>query len=249
LPKGEAAAQKALELDDSSAEAHNSMAASYLLYRWNAKAAAAESQKAIELNPNYAEAYHLYGYVLVALNRQDEALAAQQKSQELDPFARPWGLGRLLISFGRYKDAEAELRQRIAALPADESLHGLLAESYLMQGKTKESMEELAETLRIEGHEDFAAQVREAFAARGNRGVQEWRLADLKNSARHRYVSPLEFAFAYARLGQKDEAFRWLDKAYDGHAPWLIWIHRHSDIDSLRGAPRYEALVKRVGLP
>ena len=249
LHKGEAAAQKALQLDDSSAEAHNSMAASDLFYRWNGKAAAAESQQAIELNPNYAEAYHLYGYVLVALNREDEALAAQRRSQELDPLARPWGLGRLLNWFGRYKDAEVELRQGIAVKPADEDLHGLLAESYLMQGKSKESMEELAETLRIEGHENFAAQVREAYALRGGRGVEEWRLAHLKNSARHRYVSPMEFAFAYARLEQKDEAFRWLDKAYDEHAPWLILIGRHTDLDSLRGDPRYDALVKRVGLP
>ena len=96
---------------------------------------------------------------------------------------------------------------------------------------------------------DFAAQVREAYAVRGDRGVEEWRLAYLKNSARHRYVSPMEFAFAYARLGQKDEAFQWLDKAYDDHAPWLISIGRHTDLDSLRGDPRYAAFVKRVGLP
>jgi len=249
FPRGEAAARKALQLDDSSAEAHNSMAASYLFYRWNWEAAAAESQKAIAVNPSYAEAYHLYAYVLVTLGREDEALAAQQKSQELDPFARPWGLGRLLISFGRYKDAEIELRQRIAGLPGDESLHYLLSESCWLQGKTRESMEEYARTLLIEGHEDLAGQVRRAYAARGDHGVQEWRLAYLTNSARRNYVSPLEFGLAYARLGQKQQAFQWLDKAYDGHAPWLIWMHRHSALDSLRADPRYEVLIKRIGLP
>ena len=249
LPKGEAATLKALQLDDSVPEVHNSMAGNYLFYRWNWKAAEAESQKAIELDPNYAEAYHLYGYVLLVLNRKDEALEAQRKSQELDPFARPWGLGNLLIYLGRYKDAEIELRQRIAALPTDDDLHGLLADSLFMQGRDKEFVEEYAETLRIEGHENEAAEVRAAFAAKGMRGVQLRRLAQLNQLARHRYVSPLEFAFVYARLGQKDEAFRWLDKAYDDHVPWLVRIHQHSDLDSLRGDPRYEALIKRIGLP
>lgn len=249
LPKGEAAAQKALQVDDSSAEAHNSVAASNLFYRWDWDAAAAESQKAIAVNPNYAEAYHLYGYLLTALGREDEALMSQQKSQELDPFARSWGLGRLLSAFGRYKDAEIELRQRIAALPGDEWLHYELSESCWLRGKTRESMEEYAQVLVIEGHEDLAGQVRHAYAAQGDLGVQQWRLAHLNASARDRYVSPLEFAMAYARLGQKEQSFQWLDKAYDGHAPWLIWLGRHSELDSLRGDPRYEVLIRRIGLP
>jgi len=249
LPKGEAAAEKALQLDDSSAEAHSSMAANYLFYRWNWKAAEEESQKAIELNPNYAEAYHLYAYVLLVLNRNDGALDAQRQSQELDPFARPWGLGHVFNCLGRYHEAEIELRQRITAFPTNGGLRSELAESYLMQGRDKDSMEEYAETLRIEGHENLAAEVRAAFAAKGNRGVQQWRLADLKQLARNRYVSPLEFAFAYARLGQKEEAFRWLERAYDDHVPWLVRIHQHSDLDPLRGDPRYEALIKRIGLP
>jgi TolB-like protein/DNA-binding winged helix-turn-helix (wHTH) protein/tetratricopeptide (TPR) repeat protein len=249
LPKGEAATLKALQLDDSVPEAHNSMAGVDLFYRWNWKAAEAESQKAIELDPNYAEAYHLYGWVLLVSNRPDEALEAQRKSQELDPFTRPWGLGNLLISLGKYKDAEIELRQRIAALPTNDYLHGVLAEALYRQGRDKEFADEYAEVLRIEGHENQAAEVHATFAAKGTHGVQKWRLAQLKQLARHGYVSPLEFAFVYARLGQKDEAFRWLDKAYDDHVPWLVRIHQHSELDPLRGDPRYRALVKRIGLP
>lgn len=249
LPKGEQAAEKALQLDDSVAEAHNSMAASYFFYRWNWKAAEQESQKSIELGPNYAEGYHLRGYVLLALNGQNEALESQQKSQELDPFARPWGLGRLLNWMGRYKEAEADLRQRIAALPANDDLRYNLAQSYLMQGRDRESMGEFAEALRLEGNERLAAEVRGAFNKEGNQGVQEWRLARLKKMALKRYVSPLEFAFAYARLGQADETFRWLEKAYDGHAPWLVVIHQHTELDAFRDDPRYKALIKRIGLP
>jgi TolB-like protein/DNA-binding winged helix-turn-helix (wHTH) protein len=249
LPKGEALAQKALQLDDSDADAHNSMAATYLFYRWNWKEAEKESRRAIELNPNFGEAYHLYAYVLLAMNRKDEAVAAQRKSQDLDPFARPWALGYVLDCAGRYEEASSELRQRIEALPVDASLRHDLAQSLSIQGKEKESMEQFAEALRLGGEEQLAAEVRIAYTNGGNRGVQEWRLAYLQQMARKQYVSPLEFAFAYARLGQDDEVFQWLEKAYDDHVPLLVRIQQDTDLNSLHGDPRYQALVKRIGLP
>ena len=249
LPKGEVLAQKALQLDDSAEEAHNSMAAMYLFYRWNWRAAEQESRRAIELNPNFAEAYRLHSFELLALNRGDDAVEAQRKAQALDPFARPWALGAMLDSVGKSKEAEIEIRQRLEALPTHPILHYELAQCLLMQGREKESMEELAEGIRFDGSEKLAADVRAAFTRAGNRGVQEWRLADLKQKTSKDYVSPLEFAFAYARLGQNDEAFRWLDKAYDDHVPGLIWLQQNSELNRLRGDPRFRALVTRIGLP
>jgi TolB-like protein/DNA-binding winged helix-turn-helix (wHTH) protein/Tfp pilus assembly protein PilF len=249
LPKGEVAAQKALQLDDSAEEAHNSMAATYLFYRWNWRGAEQESRRAIELNPNFAEAYHLFSFVLLALNRTDEAVEAQRTSQALDPFARPWALGAALVSVGKYKEAETEIRQRLEALPTHRILHYELAQCLLMQGREKESMEELAEGIRFDGSENLAADVRTAFIRAGNHGVQEWRLANLKQMASKDYVSPLDFAFAYARLGQDDEAFRWLDKACDDHVPGLVWLRQKSELNRLRGDSRFQALIKRIGLP
>jgi tetratricopeptide (TPR) repeat protein len=249
LPKGEALAQKALQLDDSNAEAHNSMAATYLFYRWNWNEAEKESRKAIELNPNFAEAYHLYAYVLLAMNRNDEAVAAQRTSQELDPFARPWALGYVLDCAGKYEQASSEFCQRIEALPRDAGLRYKFSESLSSQGKQKESMEQLAEGLRLGGKEQPAKEVRIAYTKGGNQAVQEWRLAYLKQMARKQYVSPLEFASAYARLGQKNEVFQWLEKAYDDHVPKLVRIQQDSDLNSLHGDPRFQALVKRIGLP
>jgi len=249
LPKGEALAQKALQLDDSAEEAHNSMAAAYLFYRWNWRAAEQESRRAIELNQNFAEAYHLYSFELLALNRTDEAVEAQRTSQALDPFARPWALGAALVSVGKYKEAETEIRQRLEALPTHRILHYELAQCFLMQGREKESMEELAEGIRFDGSENLAADVRTAFTRAGNHGVQEWRLANLKQMASKDYVSPLDFAFAYARLGQDDEAFRWLDKACDDHVPGLVWLQQKSELNRLRGDSRFQALIKRIGLP
>jgi hypothetical protein len=90
-------------------------------------------------------------------------------------------------------------------------------------------------------------QTRSPRSRAGNRGVQEWRLADIKQLASKDYISPLNFAFAYARLGQDDEAFRWLDKAYDDHVPMLIYLQQDSELNRLRGDPRFLALVKRRG--
>jgi TolB-like protein/DNA-binding winged helix-turn-helix (wHTH) protein len=247
--KGEVEVKKALQLDDSSEEAHNSMAAADLFYRWNWAAAENESRRAIEINPNYAEGYHLYSYVLLAMNRKEEALEAQRKADELDPFARPWALGRLLNGVGRYKEAESELRARIDASPKDGALHRQLAQSLAMQGRNKEAMEEFALELELTGREEQAVEVREAFAKGGQRGEDEWRLAILKQSARKRYVSPLEFACAYARLGQDDEALRWMENAYKDHVPDLARIWMYPELNDLHGDPRYQALIKRIGLP
>jgi tetratricopeptide (TPR) repeat protein len=249
LPKGEALAQKALQLDASVAEAHNSMAATYLFYRWNWREAEKESRRAIELDPNFAEAYHLYAYVLLAMNRNDEAVAAQRTSQELDPFARPWALGYVLDCAGKYEEASRELRQRVEALPTNVGLRYNLAQSLLIQGKEKESMEQFAEALRLGDEGQPAEEVRIAYRNWGNRSVQELRLAQLKQVAWKQYVSPLEFASAYARLGQNDEAFRWLEKAYDDHVPKLVRIQQDPDLNSLHSDPRFQALVKRIGLP
>ena len=249
LPKGEDLALKALQLDASVAEAHNSMAATYLFYRWNWREAEKESRRAIELNPNFAEAYHLYAYVLLAMNRNDEAVAAQRTSQELDPFARPWALGYVLDCAGKYEEASRELRQRVEALPTNVGLRYNLAQSLLIQGKEKESMEQFAEALRLGGEEQPAEEVRIAYRNGGNRSVQEWRLAQSKQVSRKQYVSPLEFASAYARLGQNYEAFQWLEKAYDDHVPKLVRIQQDPDLNSLHSDPRFQALVKRIGLP
>jgi len=249
LPKGEAAAEKALQLDDSVAEGHGSMAAAYLLYRWNWEAAEKETQRELELNPNLADAYHLRTYLLLALNRRDEAVESERKCLELDPFARPWGLGWALDSVGRYQEAETEIRNRIEASPKYAYLHYELAQTYLKEGREKESMEEYAEDLRLEGHQELAAEVRAAFAKGGNKGVQKWRLVNLKQMAQKSYVSPLEFASAYFRLGQYEEAMQWLNKAYEERVPLIILIQQGEGLKRLGGDPRYQALVKRIGLP
>ena len=249
LPKGEAAAQKALRLDDSAAEVHVSMGAAHLFCRWNLGAAEKEIERAMELDPNLAGAQHLYTSVLLALNRRDEAVQSERKYEEMDSLTRPWAVGSVLIDVGQYKDAEAELDRRIPAFPRDTMLHYQLARSYVLQGRERESTEQFAEALHLEGHDDLALQVRAAFATGGARSVWEWRIAQLKQKARTKYVSPMDIGLLYGRLGRDDEAFRWLDKAYDDHVPALVFIQRAEILNRWRGNARYQALVRRIGLP
>ena len=260
LPKGQAIARKALELDDSSADAHNSMAAINLFYLWNWTAAEKESKRAIELNPNFAEAYHLYAYSLLTLGRANEAVEAERKSQELDPFARPSSLGYVLASAGRYQEAENELQLKANTLPKEPDLHLQLSRLYLAQGREKESMNEFSEMLRAEGGEKLAQEVQSVYTRRGNRGVQAWRLAHLeqivqlwklgeaKKTSGQIYVAPTETAVAYARLGQNDQAMRWLSKAYETHDPGIVKLQWELDLNGLHHDARYRALVTQLGL-
>src|SRR4029077_5985842 len=117
------------------------------------------------------------------------------------------------------------------------------------QGREKESMEEFVEMLRLEGDERLATAARGALAKGGNRGLQEWRLAQVKQMAQSGYVSPMEMAFAYARLGRDDDAIRWLGNAYDDHVPGLVRTQRGRGLNRLPRDPRFLGVVKRIGLP
>ena len=131
--KDEAATRKALELDDSLPEAHNSIAAFYLFNAWDWHRAESESARAVELNPNYAEGRHLHSYTLYALNRDDEALQEQKRATEIDPFARPWALGDAYVHHRQYDAAINELRARAEVQPQDGGVQFSLSEVYRLR--------------------------------------------------------------------------------------------------------------------
>lgn len=248
-PQAEAATARALELDDLLPDAHNANAANFLFYRWDFVRAEQESARAVELGPSFAEAYHLRSYTLNALNRTDEALEAQRRATELDPFAREWALGVELCRLRRFDEAAEEARIRIAARPNDATAHYLLSEVYRFQGKNKESAEELKQSLTSGGDQAGAIAVRLAYKRGGFRAVQELGLADLKKKAAQQYVPPISFAYIYARLRMKEEAIHYLQLAYDEHSPRLIHLQYEPDFDFLHSDERYREMVRKVGLP
>lgn len=162
VPQLTAAATKALELDDSLAEAHNSAAAGYLL-EWNWERADMESARAVELHPDFAEAHHLRSYVLAALNRMDEALEEQKRSTELDPLGNPWAMGRMFMRMRQFDAALNDARLRVAAQPEISSLRDLLSNAYWYKGMEKEAAQELEEQQLLDGDKATAAAVRRTF--------------------------------------------------------------------------------------
>lgn len=249
MPQAEAAAKKALELDDLSAEAHLSMAAVQLFYRWNWVAAERESARAVELNPNAAEIHHLRSYALRPLNRMDEALQEQRKAMELDPFARPYQLGYALIRMRQFDAALNEARIRRDVQPNNANVHYLLFYVYLYKGMEKESEEELERYLQLAGEKDQLAEQVQVYRRGGFRAVLEWKVDVLKRKAAKQYVSPTDFADAYALLGRKEETIRYLEESYQKRAPYLVFLQSDPTLDFLHSDPRYRAIVNKMGLP
>ena len=250
MPQGYDAARKGVALDDSLPEAHNTMAGFYLFYRWDWQRAERESARALELNPGFAEGHHLRGYVLQALNRTEEAVNEQKKAMELDPFARPWELSYALMRARQFDAALNEARLRSQAQPDNASLRQALSAAYWLKGMEKEAAQELEISHQLAGETQAARAVHEAFQRGGMKAVFELQLSDdLKKKADGKYVSPLRLSDVYACLKRRDEALYYLEESYRERAPWLVRIQSNPDYDFVRSDPRYQAIVKKIGLP
>ncbi|HUM06342.1 MAG TPA: winged helix-turn-helix domain-containing protein [Terriglobales bacterium] len=245
MVKAESAARQAIALDDSVAEAHLSMAAVQFFLRWNWEAAERESARAVELNPRYSEAHHLRAYVLLALQRSEEAVQEDRKSMELDPRIRPWALGYMLLRTRQFEAGIAELRARDEVQPGDFITHDILSELYWHNGMRAESIQELARDYVPKS----AAELEAAFRRGGVQGATEWRLAHVKKLQARMYVSPWEFAGLSAHAGHREETLHWLEQSYAAHVPWLAFIQNEPDFDFIHSDPRYEAIVKGMKLP
>jgi len=249
VEQAEPAARKALELDDSSPEAHHTMAFVYVFGKWDWNRADAESHRAFELDPNFSEDHHLHSYILLALNRPQEALQEQKRATEIDPFLRPWALGRFYIWLRQYDAAIEELRMRAQADTSAPWVHNLLARAYEFKGMDKEFAQETEQNARINFGEKAATEVHQAYERGGKKAVLQLQLNDLQIRQRQHYVSPWDLAVAYAALGMKDATLESLDEAYRQHTMWLIFLQWEPAFDFLHAEPRYRALVKKMEMP
>jgi len=246
--KNEEYSRKALELDDSVAEAHNSMAALYLFHAWDWNRAEAEAQRAIELNPNLAAAHHLRSYILFALNRNAEALQEQRQATEIDPFAQPWHLGRAYLYLRQYDAAINELSARAAVQKVD-GIEFILSDAYRFKGMNKEAARHLELGFLAEDDQHSAEAVRRAFDQGGYRAVAEWLLRRDQDKAREEYVSPFFLALDYARLERKDDTLHFLEGAFEERSPEMVFLEKRPHFDFLHSDLRFQALVRKVGLP
>ena len=205
LPAQDAAARKAIALDDSLPQTHLSMAATYWLYNWDLPRADQETRSVIELDPEFAEAYHLRAKFLEEMNRQPEAIEQQKKATELDPFGRPWAMALAYLMARQYDAAITDGAQRLESTPNDAWLHYILSDAYHCDGEDKESVEKLAQFFSLISMPEYAESLRHAFEQGGYDAVLRSQIHGLEHQSPAQYLSVVELAGLYAQLGQAGE--------------------------------------------
>ncbi len=249
LPAQDVAARKAVALDDAFPESHLAMAATYWLYNWDLPRADQEVLRAIELDPKFAEAHHLRGKILGALNRQQEAIEEQKKATELDPFSRPFAMALAYSMARQYDAALTDALQRLESVPNDPTLHWTLYTIYRSKGMTKEATSMFEQCMALMGDKASAEGVRRAFQQGGYTAVLRWQIRDMEHRAATQYISPVDLAYAYAQLGEREKTLALLEEGYGQHSPSMLDIQNDSAFDFLHADQRYRSLVQKIGLP
>ncbi|MEP6820254.1 MAG: tetratricopeptide repeat protein, partial [bacterium] len=251
-PKAKAAALMALKLDDLLAEAHTALAIVLLEYEWDWSAAEREFRRAIEINPGDADAHLAFGFYLMSMGQFDEAVAQMRRAQELDPVSlvKITAVGQVLLVARRYDEAIEQCKTAIEMDPNLGFAHWLLGLAYMYKGAYEPAIVALQKSIPLSGDSpDEPAALGLAYAMSGKTNEARKILADLNHRSERKHISPTVIAALYGALGEKDQAFALLDKAYDERDYILVMLKVEPMFDPLRSDPRFTTLVQRVGLP
>jgi len=250
-PKAKIAAKRALELDDSLAEAHATLGALTMFYDLDWAAAEREYKRAIELNPNYSITYEVYSYLLCATGRFDEGIQTAKRAVEADPLS-PAIIGDVSAAYylaRRYDDAIKQLQKSLEIDPNHFGAHLALGGIYEVEGMHEEAIKELQKAIAIAGRTTAVlALLGHAYATSGKQAEAQKILAELNEMSKTGYVSPWDMAILYVGLGDKDRALEQLNKAYDDRAGWIIDLKVEPVLDPVRSDPRFADLVHRLRL-
>jgi len=251
MPKAKQYALKALELDQSLARAHTALGAARFYADWDWASAEKELKRAIELNPSDAEARRTYAFFLSALGRVEEALVAVRRAQELDPlYVRAQVTAGWVFYFSRRYDAAIEQCRRALELdPGSDRAYDCLGSSYLAKGMYQEAIANCQRAVTLSGNDPSrSAGLGRAYALAGKK-TDALRIVDeLREVSRRAYLPPYLLAIVHAALGEREQAFSWLDKAYEERQAYLVWLNVDPAVDPLRSDPRFPVLLRRVGL-
>lgn len=249
-PKSKALAEKALELDNSLSEAHTSMAVCLDFFYWDRAGAEREFRRAIELNPSYATAHQGYAWMLTELGRNKEAIGEIQTAESLDPLSINISadMAEMLIFAHRYDDAIRQSRKTIEMDPSRAQAHFELGHAYAEKRAYGDAISEYRQALAY-SPENWAmlGHLARTSALAGNRTEAENILNRLKERTTHEFINPVSFAFIYAGLNQSDQVLGSLEKAYDER--FYPCVLMDPAFDPLRSDPRFQDLLRRVGLP
>lgn len=252
FPKAKAAAMKALQLDPTLAEPHASLGFFYFYHGWDWETAEQEFRQAIALNPNYALAYDWYAYYLTAMQRYDEALVMLGKAAALDPLSDPihTDVGFSLYYSGNYEGAVQKLQACLQTNPKFGPAHLWLGRSYQQQSKYDQAIQEYNRTLEVAVDWPVAlAALGHAYGVSGDQRNAKAMLDKLHELSAKKFVTSYGMALVYAGYGKNEEAFSWLNKAYDERSNWLVWLKTDPRFDMLRSDRRFAEMVSRIGLP
>jgi TolB-like protein/class 3 adenylate cyclase len=251
LPQAKAAAEKALAIDDSLAEAHASLSFSLVWFDWDWAAAERESKRAIELNPNSAMAHFSHAHVLSDLGRHDEAVAEGMRAVELDPlFFLYRAIGALFLHHaGRNEEARAELEKTFELDPNFWIAHLTLGKVYIQQQKYADAIAELGKAKELShGNSEAIGSIGYVYALMGDKAKAQAVLGELKTLVNEHYIPPVNIALVYNGLGDQDAALSLLERACDERDVRLPLLKVDPRWNSLRDKPRFVAILKRIGL-
>jgi tetratricopeptide (TPR) repeat protein len=248
---GKAAALKALELDNSLAAPHAALGVVKRDFEWDWSGAEEEFQRAIELNPGYVEAYHWRGTLFSMLGRHAEALREKNKALAIDPLSVVirTDLARMFYFSRDYDQSLEQYRSALEMDPNFGSAHVWLSHVYEQKGLFQQAISELKTGMRLSSGSTFAlAKLGHGYAMAGRCDEAHAVLNQLNALSSQRYVSPYDIAMVHVGLHENDEAFAWLQRAFEQRSLWLGYLKVEPQLDALRPDKRFHDLLRRVGL-
>ncbi|MDH5386609.1 MAG: tetratricopeptide repeat protein, partial [Candidatus Aminicenantes bacterium] len=251
FPKAKDAAEKALELDETLAEAHTSLAFMKTYYEWDWEGAEKSYIRAIELNPSYATAHIFYAELLATIGRHNESIAEVKRAQELDPASTAIrrALGGAFLFARRYDKAIEEYQNAIEMDPSSFVPHFYLTFPYAMKGLHDEAIAEARKAMKLSGRSPAMMCVLSyAYAISGKQAEAKKLLIEINALSKKIYISPAIIGLIYVGFGEKDEAFEWLEAAYQQRDHWLYQLKVAPWLDSLRQDSRFKEMLRKMNL-
>lgn len=250
-PKGKAAALKALELDNSLADAHAALGVVKRDFEWEWSQAEEEFRRAIELNPGCVDAYHWRSTLLSMLGRHAEALCEKKRALAMDPLSVviKTDLGRMFYFSRDYDQAIEQYRAALIMDPNFVSAHLWLAQAYEQKGLLEQAISELESGVRLSGESTFAlARLGQGYALAGRSDEAHAVLKQLATFSNQKYVSPYDIAMLHVALQESDAAFTYLQRALEQRSLWLGYLNVEPQVDPIRSDPRFQELLRHIGL-
>jgi len=250
IPKGEAAARRALEIDGDLAEAHTSLAYVKYQYEWDWAGGESEFRRALELNPNYSTAHQWYALELAGMGRMTDALREINRAQELDPLSLIANVnaGWIFYHARQYDRALEQIRKSLDMDPTFARGHWAISEPLEQQQKYQEATTELEKARQIDETPIMLALLGHLYAVTGKTSDARRIVTQLNALSKQAYVDPYFLAEIHTALGDRDQAFQELEKAYEQRSSWLVWLKVEPKFDSIHDDARYTSLLKRIGL-